>query len=142
MNHRFSLPLWEEYAWKISPELPQKIIEDSSSYNFNRDILPVLLRSINDREKLDEANCSLEAATEMLNIRFAEIFGMEIQVDIILYLGLCNGAGWATTLDAGKRFCSASKKSWSLNGVMKEKCVLSYTMSLGISGRIRLETCL
>ena len=36
---------------------------------------------------------------EQLSSRFQELFDRNIELEIILYLGLCNGAGWATTLN-------------------------------------------
>lgn len=34
-----------------------------------------------------------------LSTKIAKLFDKEIELEIILYLGLCNGAGWATTLN-------------------------------------------
>ena len=40
------------------------------------------------------------AVTAGLAEKIAKITPVDIQVDIILYIGLCNGAGWATMLDS------------------------------------------
>jgi len=99
---RFDENNWKAYAGTISEGLPEKCLRDSEEYDFPQDVLPVLEQALNSQDKLAELHDSFVRATEGLEGRFAAVFGMEVQVDIILYLGLCNGAGWVTWLD-GRR---------------------------------------
>jgi len=90
---------WRAYAGRISPALPDKCLSDAASYDFERDVRPVLASAMGDCAKLEAAHASFLRATESLTQRFEAVFGTNLQVDIILYLGMCNGAGWATELD-------------------------------------------
>lgn len=57
---------------------------------------------MNNAVKLEQVHSSFVEATQRLQKRFIEAFGNDLDVDIILYLGLCNGAGWATSLTGKK----------------------------------------
>ncbi len=94
----FDINLWRKYAGEISKELPSKCENNAESYDFNKDVLPVIKNALNE-EKIDIVNRNFRLAINMLNNNLTELFDSEPDINIILYLGLCNGAGWATTLD-------------------------------------------
>lgn len=94
----FSINLWREYATEISEELPTKCENDAKSYDFNKDVLPVIELALNE-EKIDLVSKNFQLVTNKLNENLSKLFKEEPDIDIILYLGLCNGAGWATTLN-------------------------------------------
>lgn len=96
----FDLTAWREYAAQLSPELPAKCEEDAAMYDFGRDVLPVITAALENRDKLTQVRASFEAVAAELEERVHCLFGSrEPEMTILLYLGLCNGAGWATTLD-------------------------------------------
>ena len=99
MDGIFRMELWENYGAGISQELPDKLKEDSSGYDFNSQMLPVLTQVINNRDALKQARDAFTATTTDIEKRFRQVLKTTLEVDIIFYLGLCNGAGWATTLD-------------------------------------------
>ncbi|MDD4296875.1 MAG: hypothetical protein PHC69_07940 [Ruminiclostridium sp.] len=101
-HNEFSITLWRDYADLVSPFLSQKVEEDASSYDFNKQVIPVITYALNNADKLEQAHSSFVEATQQLQKRIIEVFGNDLDVNIILYLGLCNGAGWATSL-AGKK---------------------------------------
>ena len=94
----FSIDLWRKYAEEISKELPSKCENDAKGYDFNKSVLPVLEAALNE-EKLDFVSRSFQTVIDTLNDNLSKLFDKEPDINIILYLGLCNGAGWATTLD-------------------------------------------
>lgn len=94
----FDIELWRKYAEEISRELPLKCENDAKSYDFNKDVLPVLENALNE-EKLDFVSRNFQALIDTLNDNLSKLFDTEPDINIILYLGLCNGAGWATTLE-------------------------------------------
>jgi len=98
-NGRFNKKAWEKYAKSIYKGLSEKCLNDSKSYDFENDVLPIIEAALNSRDKLEKLHNSFLAATKELKERFEKVFGIDIEVDIILYLGLCNGAGWATKLN-------------------------------------------
>lgn len=90
-----------QYLNNISPELCALCTEDASSYQMETQILPVIHRELFDQgERIHQAHRSLQSIDmRTIERRMNELFDIELDVTIILYLGLCNGAGWATQLD-------------------------------------------
>ena len=94
----FDIAVWRRYASEISKELPQKCESDAKEYDFEKQVLPVLEQALNT-ERIDFVNNNFQAVIETLNENLTKLFDEEPDINIVLYLGLCNGAGWATTLD-------------------------------------------
>lgn len=94
----FDKELWRKYTSEISEELTLKCENDAKKYDFNKDILPVIENALY-KEKLDALSENFNVVVKMLNANLSELFDNEPDISIILYLGLCNGAGWATTLE-------------------------------------------
>lgn len=100
---RFRLDAWREYADSVAPSLRRHVEADAASYDLERQVMPVVEAALSRRDKMEAAHGSFLAAVEQLPARLREVFGnvrdMAMDVDVVFYLGLCNGAGWATTLD-------------------------------------------
>ncbi len=111
----FSLSLWRKYANSISLSLGQKVENDASSYDLDKQVVPVINYAISNVSKLEETHNSFVNATQQLKDRFIKVFKSDLDVDIILYLGLCNGAGWATSLDGKKTVLLGIEKIIELN---------------------------
>lgn len=94
----FDIAVWRKYASEISKELPSKCENDAKEYGFEREVLPVLDQALN-AEKIDFVSKNFQAVMKTLNENLTKLFDEEPDINIVLYLGLCNGAGWATTLD-------------------------------------------
>ena len=110
----FSLELWRKYAEEISKELPSKCEKDAKEYDFNKSVLPVLEAALNE-EKLDFVSRNFQNVIDTLNDNLSKLFDTEPDINIILYLGLCNGAGWATTLDGKNTVLLGIEKIIELN---------------------------
>lgn len=110
----FSIDLWRKYAGEISKELPSKCEKDAKEYNFNESVLPVLEVALNE-EKLDFVSRNFQTVIDTLNDNLSKLFDKEPDINIILYLGLCNGAGWATTLDGKNTVLLGIEKIIELN---------------------------
>ncbi len=94
----FSIDLWRKYAEEISNELPSKCENDAKGYDFEKEVLPVLNLALNN-EKIDFVSKNFQTVIDTLKDNLSKLFDKEPDINIVLYLGLCNGAGWATTLD-------------------------------------------
>lgn len=94
----FDIELWRKYASEISKELPSKCENDAKGYDFEKEVLPVLNLALNN-EKIDFVSKNFQSVIKTLNSNLNKLFDKEPDINIVLYLGLCNGAGWATTLD-------------------------------------------
>lgn len=97
-SNGFDMALWREYAANISKELPSKCENDAKEYDFNKNILPIIETALN-KEKIDLVNKNFNTVIDTLKANLTKLFNEEPDINIILYLGLCNGAGWVTTLD-------------------------------------------
>lgn len=96
----FSIEAWKEYARGISPELCEKCESDAADYDFDNSVLPIINNVLNYNEKSVCAEKSFISVTNKLKNSIDRLFEREPDIDIILYLGLCNGAGWATSLNS------------------------------------------
>lgn len=100
-NGRFDLDCWERYAENILPPFAfaDKIKNDTAGYDFECGILPVLQAAYADKDKLEQAHDSFCSITHGLAERVREKLDCDLDAHIVLYLGLCSGAGWATDID-------------------------------------------
>lgn len=114
-NSAFDLDAWRVYARAISPELGEKCERDSREYDFNNDVLPVVNNVLLNRDAALAANDSFVAVTDKLASNIERLFENGVETDIILYLGLCNGAGWATSLDGRDAVLLGIEKIIELN---------------------------
>lgn len=103
-NDRFNLEKWKSYMEINVPQAKEICLldmEDSISaagLSWEEDYLPVLNAVVRHPDQCDQITESFCRVTENLNQRILDRFGKAPDADIILYLGLCNGAGWVTTL--------------------------------------------
>ena len=114
---RFNKELWEKYIQAIHPEAKKLVETDSEDYDYEKDIVPIMNAIINSHNKLEILHNSFYKATENLNKKIEEKFHVELDVTIILYLGLCNGAGWATKLGDKKVIMLGIEKILELNWI-------------------------
>ena len=113
-------------------------------YDFERDVLPVLNGAAAGREKLLELKGSFAAVTGRLRQHIGKLFAEEPEIDIILYLGLCNGAGWATVLDGRDAVLLGIEKTIELNWQDEEKMQALVFREIGhiwhkLSGHLELQ---
>lgn len=123
MNGKFILEEWINYAQNISAGLPDKCLKDSEGYDFRTEILPVLHETAKSKDKLEKVHRSFLRATDGLSKRFYDSFKTDLDVKIILYLGLCNGAGWATMLDEQRVVLLGIEKIIELNWITDDDMV-------------------
>ncbi len=77
--------------------------------------LPILNDVLSDAGKRDEVIESFNRATKDLEKIVIDIFGRAPSVNIILYLGLCNGAGWVMEIDGAQYIMLGIEKIMELN---------------------------
>ena len=87
---------------------------DSGLYTFEKDFLPII-NAVNNNPSLELIHNSFVQVTENLNDRIMECFGEELDVEIVLYLGLCNAAGWVTNINGKDTVLLGVEKIIELN---------------------------
>ena len=100
---RFDLDRWREYIDARVPGARELCLRDAqetmdAGYSWEAYFLPVLNAVPAEPEKLERALRSFREVTEGLDGRIIAAFGKSVDVDVVLYLGLCCGAGWVTEL--------------------------------------------
>jgi len=95
----FSLDAWKRYADSISPSLTALCLKDVSSYDFDALCAPVLALYARSQGKAAQAHQAFTAHVQGLDARLLHALGVPVEATLVLYLGLCSGAGWATELD-------------------------------------------
>ena len=91
---------YRSYAEGVSPALYEKCLRDSASYDFTSQILPVLEDALFRRfDRVAAAHQALEEIAAFVPARAGELFADDFEASAVFYLGLCNGAGWATELE-------------------------------------------
>ena len=58
-----------------------------------------LLNRVQGHPFLETLHTSFVRVTNGLNQRIIDCFAHELEIDIVLYLGLCNAAGWVTDIN-------------------------------------------
>lgn len=99
IDNKFNIERWEKYCNSISPELVDKLTTDIADYDFKSDILPVLNSVPKNLDKLNVAHQSFLSLTADLSKKTQDVLQTNLDVLVVFYLGLCNGAGWATQLE-------------------------------------------
>ncbi|MGN1370128.1 MAG: hypothetical protein ACI4WX_14760 [Aristaeellaceae bacterium] len=101
-GNAFSFEKWRVYIDTALPGIASLIVSDtkqslaSGGVSWESDILPVLNAVAQNTALRERAHDSFCSVTKHLSQRVQERFGRNLDVDVILYLGLCNGAGWVT----------------------------------------------
>ena len=100
----FDLTEWESYMAAHVPGVGALCLEDRDDcirggFSWEKDFLPVLNAVLRDTERRAQTIASFRQVTDHLEEKILDRFGKSLDVDVILYLGLCNGAGWVTTVE-------------------------------------------
>ncbi len=112
---KFDISTWKSYISEVSLNLLEKCEQDSAEYDLDKDVIPVINNALNQKDKMQIVNSSFTTISDVLPDNMHNLFDSDIELDIILYLGLCNGAGWATTLNNKNTILLGIEKIIELN---------------------------
>lgn len=125
LNDRMTLPFdineWIEYARTVSNGLPEKCLRDSSEYVFEEEVIPVVSYALKEEDRRRALSDIFDVLVEELESRSNLLFESEPDISMILYVGLCNGAGWATELDGEDVILLGAEKILELNWDTQEQ---------------------
>lgn len=117
----FNFQNWKTYIDSALPGASSLLISDvreclqRGNVSWKKDYLPVLNAVAQNAELRKKVHDSFCRATENLEQSIHDKFGKKLEVDIVLYLGLCNGAGWATEYQGRKVVLLGIEKIMELN---------------------------
>ncbi|MGZ9584278.1 hypothetical protein [Paenibacillus marinisediminis] len=95
----FNLETWRTYANQVCEGLAVKCEGDVAEYDFGNDVIPVINALYDKRDALEVLHSIFLEVVDSLSTTFDKHGLVEPDVDIVFYLGLCNGAGWATKIN-------------------------------------------
>lgn len=116
----FNIEKWELYINSIYDKSANIFKDDlrecldSGNYVYEKDILPIL-NAVYENSKLETVHASFCKITDGLNQKIIDRFGCELDVDIVLYVGLCNAAGWVTNVNGRDAILLGIEKILELN---------------------------
>ncbi|MBQ3543607.1 MAG: hypothetical protein IJA34_01265 [Lachnospiraceae bacterium] len=87
---------------------------ESGNYIYEKDILPII-NAVYGHESLQMLQTSFYKITDGLNEKIKNCFDNGLDVDIVLYLGLCNGAGWVNSINGRDVILLGIEKILELN---------------------------
>ncbi len=117
---QFDIEKWKSYMDASVPGAKELCLKDmretvSAGCSWQDDFLPVLNAAAQDTDKRGRAIASFRRVTEGLEERIRRRFHKDLDVDLILYLGLCSGAGWVTDINGRPAVLLGIEKIMELN---------------------------
>lgn len=119
---KFILDKWKEYMNSIYDNAANLVIDDmkecfgNGDYVYEKDILPIIT-AVYKHSGLEILHSSFCKVTDGLNKKVIDYFGHEVDIDIVLYVGLCNGAGWVTNINGRDVILLGVEKILELNWI-------------------------
>lgn len=103
-NGVFDFEKWKRYMESVYNGCTHIFIDDlheclrAGNYTYEKDVLPIIL-DVYEHPEAETLHTSFCRVTNDLHQRVCDCFGRELDIDIVLYLGLCNAAGWVTNIN-------------------------------------------
>ena len=119
-DRTFNIGKWENYinsTYDKSADIFKNDLKEqleSGDYIYEKDILPII-NAVYENISLQILQTSFYKVTDKLNDKIKEHFDNELDVDIVLYLGLCNGAGWVNNINGRDVILLGIEKILELN---------------------------
>lgn len=119
-NRTFNIGKWENYINSIydkSADIFKNDLKEyleSGDYIYEKDILPII-NAVYENVSLQILQTSFYKVTDRLNDKIKNHFDNKLDVDIVLYLGLCNGAGWVNNINGRDVILLGIEKILELN---------------------------
>ncbi|MBE6641627.1 MAG: M1 family metallopeptidase [Ruminococcaceae bacterium] len=119
-NGIFNIEKWELYIDSIYDRSASIFKNDlidclkNGDHTYEKDVLPIL-NAVFDNPQLETLHSSFRRVTDGLNKKILDRFGRDLNVDIVLYMGLCNAAGWVTAINGRDVILLGIEKILELN---------------------------
>lgn len=136
--------IWEKNYISRYPELEKKCKEDYESLGYHwKNIAKEMVfnRTKNDFPKMVQAHSNILEILDSVNKRVKDVFNIDLNINIVLYCGLCNSAGCVDTYDNKQAILFGIDKIAELNWHTKKKleALLSHELCHVIHFEIRGE---
>lgn len=88
---------WNRYISRYLPYAKETIEKDGMEYNFEKQVLPVLNAVYDKKEEVIKLHNSFLALVNNIEDKIGQKLQTQIDAVIVLYIGLCNSAGWVVS---------------------------------------------
>jgi uncharacterized protein YjaZ len=112
------IKLWEEDYMVNYPKLLAKCKDDYTNDGYQWDKIAreiVFSKTKDDFKKMIEAYNNIRNVIEDINKKSYELFNLDLDINIVLYSGLCNSAGWVDEYDGKRAILYGIEKIAELN---------------------------
>jgi len=123
-NIRDKIILWERCYISKYPELEKKCKEEYclNGYDWSKIAEEMVFnRTKADFDKMIEAHKNILNVIDDINIRIDKLLELNLEINIVLYYGLCNSAGWVNTYNNKRAVLFGIDKIAELNWHTMEK---------------------
>ncbi len=116
----FSPTKWRLYIDSVYPGSAQIFADDlnecleAGNYVYETDVLPII-QAVCGHPALPDLHASFVKVTDGLHEKVLDRFGRTLDIDIVLYVGLCNAAGWVTRINGRDVILLGIEKILELN---------------------------
>lgn len=127
IDGNFSIEKWVIYMDAIYQGSAKILIEDINQdeknglYSFQIDCLPIIQSVVIEHEKAEQVHLSFLEAIKHLEEWIHKFLKKDVDVDIVMYMGLCHGAGWYTNILGRKVILLGIEKIIELNWIDSNK---------------------
>ncbi len=138
------IDLWERCYISKYPELEKKCKDgyESKNYSWRRIAQEkVFNRTEKDFNKMTCAHRNILEAMKNINTRAEEVFNLDLDINLVLYCGLCNSAGWVDTYNGKRAVLYGIDKIAELNWhtIQKIESLISHELCHVVHFQIRGE---
>lgn len=88
---------WNQYISCHLPYAKEMIEKDGAEYNFEEQVFPVLNAVYDKKEEVIKLHDSFLCLMNNIEEKIRQKLQTPIDVVVVLYIGLCNGAGWVVS---------------------------------------------
>ena len=88
---------WNQYISDYLPYAKEMIGKDGAEYHFEEQVLPVLNAVYDKKEEVIKLHNSFLRLMNSIEEKIRQKIQTLIDVVVVLYIGLCNGAGWVVS---------------------------------------------
>ncbi len=125
---QFNIDAWCIYIDKWIPGAKELCLNDmkeciNGDISWEKDYLPTLNAVHANDDKCTEAVRTFCEVSKHLDEKITKIFGKSVEADIVLYVGLCNGAGWVTKINEKMTVLLGIEKIIELNWCSKNDMI-------------------
>ena len=122
-EHHFDLLQYQRYINEIIADSFDLFKDDIAQYDFDQVCRPIINSALKQSFKLEMIRNNFLDLTKDLDQKINQAFDKGVDATIILYLGLCNGAGWATEIDGQDYVLLGVEKIMELDWIKKEDMI-------------------